>query len=149
MVRTLSLIVILLLSSCKEKPHNKNLSHSETLHRTDEIVIQSYRKYMSDYGESFTPIGGKKFHRNNIAVLQSFKSLFNESEKTDYCCCPDVTYSISFCDNNETINSYHVDTVEFQNKVRIYKPDYQYSYLIEKQLWKRFMEKFIETRTNR
>ena len=86
-----------------------------------------------------------KYEAKTKNQLIAFKNLFVNSEKTDYCCCPDQNYSISFYHYQNNFDYYLVDTIEFKNKVRIYDVSYQYSYIIQKDLWKTFL-KLLETK---
>ena len=70
-----------------------------------------------------------------------FRRLYKNAEKTDYCCCPEENYIISFYSAKDKFDSYAVDTIEFKDKIRIYERDFQYSFIIDKTLWNNFLNK--------
>ena len=63
-------------------------------------------------------------------------------KKTGYCCCPTAIYSIHFLNKKEELDLFYVDTLQFKNKVKIYEKGLQYSYIIEKQKWKDYLNEF-------
>ena len=71
--------------------------------------------------------------------IERFDKIFENSEKTQYCCCPKTNYSITFLKEKKVIDIYFVDTIEFKNKVRLFENNWQYSYIIEKQKWKNYL----------
>lgn len=75
-------------------------------------------------------------------VLDDFEELTNEAQKTSYCCCPPSSfYTLAFYDKTNYYLSYWIDTVEFKDKVRIYEKNYQFSYIVEKKKWLKFLNK--------
>lgn len=82
----------------------------------------------------------KLYEAKTAKELQGFKDLFENAEKTDYCCCPKENYIISFYYFKNNFNYYLVDTTEFKNKIRIYERSYQYSYLINRESWNNYLK---------
>lgn len=64
-----------------------------------------------------------------------------EGGKTGYCCCPRFHYTIAFYDKTNNYKNYYVDTAEFIDKIRIFQTSYQYSYIVDKIKWIRFLNK--------
>lgn len=132
--------------------------HSEILENSTRIVIENTTRMVFD---TDSEIAGnekdssstlkasnfkfKKYEAKTEDQLTAFKNLFVGSEKTDYCCCPDENYTISFYHNRNNFDYYLVDTIEFKNKVRIYDVSFQYSYIIQKELWKSYLKQ-LETK---
>lgn len=150
--------------SCNSKNVDKVIElgndyrHSDILENTTRIVIENTTRIVVD--TTLMEAGNKidssstlktsnfkliKYEANTKDQLTTFKNLFVSSEKTDYCCCPDENYSISFYHYQNNFDYYLVDTIEFKNKVRIYEVGYQYSYIIQKDLWKSYLKQ-LETK---
>ncbi|MGK4568152.1 hypothetical protein [Flavobacterium sp. 3HN19-14] len=87
----------------------------------------------------------KLFEAKTQEELQGFKDLFKNAKLTHYCCCPEENYTVSFYYFKNNFDYYLVDTIEFKSKVRIFEKSYQYSYLVDKELWKNYLNK-IENR---
>jgi hypothetical protein len=132
--------------------------HSYILENSTQIVIENTTRFVVDTTsmivgneiDSSSTLKNsnfklKKYEANTKEQLTAFKNLFVGSEKTDYCCCPDENYSISFYHYQNNFDYYLVDTIEFKNKVRIYDVGYQYSYIIQKDLWKSYLKQ-LETK---
>jgi hypothetical protein len=126
------------LVSCEVKFNNLFI----TRFKTNKIVINLYNskdtKERSRELTSFIP--EKVYEVTSDAQFTSFDVLLKNCLKTGYCCCPEATYSISFYDNNEVLDIFYADTIQFKNKVRIYEGSFQYSYLIEKDKWRNFLK---------
>ena len=149
MKKTILLLFIfsIILGSCNEKTQGivNDLSFKKLIAKSDQLNIKLYdstvAKKLSRNVESLTP---KKSFKVTQKQIQGFETIIENSEMTGYCCCPISTYSISFVKNNKELDIFYVDTVEFNNKIRIYEASFQYSYIIEKQKWKSFLDKVEE-----
>jgi len=118
---------------------------TETLKRSTKITIELHKKLETDSGTTF-PIVGKLCDVTDKNQIIDFENVFKNGKRTDYCCCPDINYSIYFYQNkeNEYFALYHVDTIQFKNKVRIFETSYQYSYIVDKNIWKNYLRKINE-----
>lgn len=74
-------------------------------------------------------------------VLDDFEKMTNDAQKTSYCWPSSSFYTISFYDKTNYYLSYLVDTVKFKDKVRIYEQSYQFSYIVKKKKWLKFLNK--------
>lgn len=151
MIKKILLILFVqsIIVSCNSKFVDKMMDssndykHSDILEKSTRIEIENeIDSSVTSKTSSFKYI---KYEAKTKNQLIAFKNLFVNSEKTDYCCCPDQNYSISFYHYQNNFDYYLVDTIEFKNKVRIYDVSYQYSYIIQKDLWKTFL-KLLETK---
>lgn len=116
-------------------------NHYDILNSTTKIIIKSEKEQNSIYSKEFEESPkNEEYETLNISQVNDFKKLFENKTKTDYCCCPAENYSISFYKKENNFNYYLVDTIEFKNKIRIYEVGYQYSYLIDKELWKNYLK---------
>ncbi|SHM84353.1 hypothetical protein [Flavobacterium saccharophilum] len=151
MRRNLILILIaILIFGCNSKFENTledfidNYSFNKTKSNSKEIIIKLYdttitKRRITDV-EFFA--SKKEFKAINKQQLENFDRLFINAEKTGYCCCPLAIYSIHFLNKKEELDLFYVDTLQFKNKVRIYEKGLQYSYTIEKQKWKDYLNEF-------
>jgi len=137
-----------LIISCNEKTQNyiddiwQNFEFNSVISNSTQIIIKVYDstetyKRASNI-ESFKPF--KEFKTNNKHQIEDFEGIFENAEKTGYCCCPTSSYSIHFLNQKEEIGLFYADTLQFKDKVRIYEGSFQYSYIIEKQKWKEYLK---------
>lgn len=119
-----------------------NFSFNTTLSNSTQIIVKAYDSTVtykrSSNIESFNPI--KEFKTNNKQQIKNFGSIFENAEKTGYCCCPTSSYSIHFFNQKELLDLFYVDTLQFKDKVRVYESSFQYSYIIEKQKWMHYLK---------
>lgn len=143
----LAILISILLFSCDSKIEktfediNDNFSFNKTKSNSTEIIIKLYdttltKRKITDV-EFFT--SKKEFKAINKQQLESFDKVFINAEKTGYCCCPTAIYSIQFLNKKEELDLFYVDTLQFKSKVRIYEKGLQYSYIVEKQKWKDYL----------
>ena len=144
------ILASILIVGCNSKIENTlqdiidNYSFNKTKSNSTEIIIKLYdttitKRRITDV--EFFP-SKKDFKAINKQQLESFERLFINAEKTEYCCCPLAIYSIHFLNKKEELDLFYVDTLQFKNKVRIYEKGLQYSYIIEKQKWKDYLNEF-------
>lgn len=118
-----------------------NFSFNTTLSNSTQIVIKAYDSSVtykrSGSIELFKPV--KVFKTKNNQQIDDFETIFENAEKTGYCCCPISSYSVHFLNKEELLGLFYVDTLQFKDKVRIYEGSFQYSYIIEKQKWKDYL----------
>ncbi|MES2543500.1 MAG: hypothetical protein V4548_01340 [Bacteroidota bacterium] len=112
------------------------------------ICISCDQKFRDDlFSPEITKIeiqdnGNRKIYTaEKTQQIEEYKNLLQNSEQTDYCCCPEENISISLFANNDNFNTFYVDTIEFKDKVRIFQVSYQYSYIIKKKSWENFLNK--------
>ena len=144
------ILTLIFIVSCNSKIENTledfidNYSFNKTKSNSKEIIIKLYdttitKKRITDI--EFFP-SKKEFKAINKQQLESFDRLFINAKKTGYCCCPTAIYSIHFLNKKEELDRFFVDTLQFKNKVKIYEKGLQYSYIIEKQKWKDYLNEF-------
>lgn len=106
------------------------------------IVIKAYDSSVtykrSGNIELFTPV--KEFKTKKSQQIENFKSILKNARKTGYCCCPISSYSVHFLDKKEELGLFYVDTLDFKDKVRIFEGSFQYSYIIEKHKWNKYLK---------
>ncbi|OXB22538.1 hypothetical protein B0A80_15630 [Flavobacterium tructae] len=147
-MKNIFLIILfsILIISCEKKTQTvinniwDNISFNNTLSNSTQIIIKVYDSTLTNKRinvESYTPV--KELKTVIKKQVENFETIFIKSEKTGYCCCPKSTYSIHFRNQKEELDFFYVDTLEFKNKIRIFEKSYQYSYIIEKQKWKNFI----------
>lgn len=140
-------LVLFFIFSCSNKTQNvvenifDNFSFNTTLSNSSEIVIKVYDSTITHNrsGSLESLIPTKEFKIKKRQQLEDFEHIFAKAEKTGYCCCPITTYSILFFNQKDTLDLFYVDTLEFKDKVRIFESSYQYSYIIEKERWKDYL----------
>jgi len=144
------ILTLIFIVSCNSKIENTledfidNYSFNKIKSNSKEIIIKLYdttitKKRITDI--EFFP-SKKEFKAINKQQLESFDRLFINAKKTGYCCCPTAIYSIHFLNKKEELDLFYVDTLQFKNKVKIYEKGLQYSYIIEKQKWKDYLNEF-------
>lgn len=118
-----------------------NYSFNSTLSKSTEIIIKAYDSTVTNKRsggvESFIPT--KEFKTKTKQQIEDFDKIFLNAKKTGYCCCPTSCYSIHFLNQKKELGLFYVDTLEFKNKIRIFESSFQYSYIIEKQKWKDYL----------
>ena len=136
----LFLILVIIVSCKKSEKYINEYSLAESVKRSTKIVIELHKKLETDSGTTF-PVEGKVCEVTNQNQILHFERVFKNGKRTGYCCCPDINYSIYFYQNKEKeyFALYHVDTIEFKNKVRIYETGYQYSYIVDKKIWNDYL----------
>ncbi len=145
MRKIIALIFIqILMLSCNLRTQDvvNDLSFKKFISDSDQLVIKLYDTTITESSsrnvESFKP---KKVFKVNKEKIIDFENIIENSKQTDYCCCPTSVYSISFLKKNKEVVIFYVDTFEFKDKIRIYEGSFQYSYIVEKQKWKNFLNK--------
>ena len=140
----LLIIVLIIFCSCNEKTQAiiDDISFKALFTKSDQINIKLYDSIdAQQISKNVKFLTSKKIVIITKNHIQDFENIFENSEKTDYCCCPISNYSISFLKNNKQHFIFYVDTIEFINKIRIYETNYQYSYIIQKKYWNNFLNK--------
>ena len=136
-----SLFALTIFVSCNEISKKAEFySHFYTINSCTKIIIEQQKKIDAEFGETFIA-NGNLYVANTTEQLKMFRRLYKNAEKTDYCCCPEENYIISFYSSKDQFDSYAVDTIEFKDKIRIYERDFQYSFIIDKTLWNNFLNK--------
>ncbi len=141
----------MIVSSCKHKTKEEldQLSFDELISESDRLIIKLYdstaEKKLSRNVESLEP---KIVYNVYEKQIRDLTNIFKNAKKTGYCCCPTSSYSISFLKDNDELDIFYADTLEFKNNVRVYEGSYQYSFIIEKQKWKNFLNQTEKTTAN-
>ena len=141
------IFLLVLTFSCNNKTQYvvenifDNFSFNTTLSNSSEIVIKVYDSTImhNRSGSLESLIQKKEFKIKKGQQLEDFENIFMKAEKTGYCCCPISTYSIHFLNQKDTLDLFYIHTLEFKDKVRIFESSYQYSYIIDKQNWKDYL----------
>lgn len=141
------ILISIMIFGCNSKIENSlenvidNFSFNKTKSNSTEIIIKLYDTTITESritDVEFFP-SKKEFKVLNKRQLESFDKLFIDVEKTGYCCCPTAIYSIHFLNKKEELDLFYVDTLQFIDKIRIYEKSFQYSYIVEKQKWKDYL----------
>jgi hypothetical protein len=106
---------------------------------TNKIVIKSKKQNETEGSQDKSSFEDNFLETKDLKQVKFFDSILNKIPKTNYCCCPYTNYSIAFYNNETIIDTYYADTLQFKDKVRIYEKSYQFSFIIEKETWKKFL----------
>ena len=161
MTKIKTILILLLFINCSEKPKNEtkrfleedltdNYSFEKNKSKCNRILVNYYDKVIPYQNKTldYSPFSIERVYETiDIEKINQFNKLLKNSEKTGYCCCPNRNLTISFFDKTKEFDNYFVDTVEFKDKVRIYQRSFQFSYLVKKEEWQKFLDK-IETITH-
>ncbi|WP_427872662.1 hypothetical protein [Flavobacterium sp. MMS24-S5] len=140
-----------LIISCNEKTQNyidpiwDNFSFNSTVSNSNQIIIKSYDStvtYKTVEVEFYPPT--TEYKTSTKQKVKNFEAIFENAEKTGYCCCPKSSFTIHFLNQKEELDFFYVDTLEFKNKIRICEKSYQYSYIIDKQKWKEYLKEIFD-----
>lgn len=127
-------LLFLILCSCNEKIDSSFISYENNKSLCSKILINGRYK---ENKQSFYPFSPEMvFATTNVT---NFENVLANSERTGYCCCPATNLQISFYNRNNYFDHYLVDTLEFQDKIRIYQTSFQFSYLVDKREWGKFL----------
>ncbi|WET03737.1 hypothetical protein [Flavobacterium sp. YJ01] len=127
--------------SCSKKTQNTiddlydNFSFNSTLSNSTQIIIKQYDSATTNKTINVEKYLPNKEFKTTKEQVKDFEIIFENAEKTGYCCCPTSSYSIHFLNQKELLDLFYVDTLQYKDKVRIYESSFQYSYIIEKQKW--------------
>lgn len=140
----LVILLTILILSCNYKAQYafENFSFNRTISNSNQIIIKAYDSTLiNKIGRDVeSQIPTKEFKTQTKQQVEDFEKIFVNAEKTGYCCCPRSSYSIHFLNKKEELDYFFIDTIELKNKVRIFEKSFQYSYIIEKQKWKNYLE---------
>ena len=146
MKKLLLLAVLLFLQSCREQSIEQNqkiynhYSFYVTIASSNKIVIKNKKNNQKESASNDTCFDTKTILKaEKSKQLNDFKTLFEDAEYTGYCCCPNTNYCLTFYKDATKIDTFYADTIEHKTKVRLFEKSYQYSYLIEKEKWKSFL----------
>ncbi|MCZ8197001.1 MAG: hypothetical protein O9267_05305 [Flavobacterium sp.] len=142
------IFILTVLQSCNEKSQDKiremtnQYSFNADISNSNKILIRHKKNNQTESSRNdtcFDNINTLKAEKSK--QINAFKTLFENSEFIDYYCCPKTNYCIDFYKGSNKINTYFADTIEYKNKIRIFEKSYQFSYLVEKEKWKSFLNK--------
>ena len=102
------------ISCDKMKIWWEDYDHEDALTSSTKIIIKS-----SIPSEDTITISKELYAAKSKKQLENFRNLFINSERTGYCCCPDINYKILFYYYENNFEYYEVDTTEFKNKIRV------------------------------
>lgn len=135
-------------SSDKDVPINtsieKEIGKSESKFECNRLIISLYDNTTpaSQSYKSYGPFSAEIIYETtDQKVLDDFEQITKQAERTGYCCCPDYNYTISFYDKTNNFENYFVDTVESKTEVRLFQSSYQFSYIVDKSIWRTFLSK--------
>jgi hypothetical protein len=80
-----------------------------------------------------------KYQVDDLKKIENFEKLFENSEYTGYCCCPDTDFAIDFYRESQKIETYFADTIKYVDKVQVFEESFQFSFLIDKKKWKSYL----------
>lgn len=145
------LIVLLTMFGCQQNTDKQIQTNTsvdkvtvkvEPKFQCNRIIISLYDNTTpeSQSDKSYSPFSTELIYETtDKKTLMDFEQMTRQAERTDYCCCPDRNYTISFYDKTNNYENYFVDTVEFKDKVRIYQSSFQFSYIVDKIKWSRYL----------
>lgn len=146
------IFILILLQSCNGKVEKtfykiaNNYSFNSTISNSDKIIIRLKKLNQTELTRNDSCFENKVIYKAEKSIeIERFKKLFENSNYTDYCCCPEINYCIDFYKDSKK-KSFYADTLEFKNKIRIFESSFQYSFIIEKAKWKTFLN---EIRVNK
>ena len=139
-------LIVLTLNGCgKMREKALEIQHdyefNQDISTTNRIVIRTKKPNQTEIAQDESSFHNNFLETKSLGQVKFLDSLLSETPKTDYCCCPNSDYSIALFNNKILINTYYADTLQFKNKVRIYEASYQYSLIIEKGTWKKYLGK--------
>ena len=111
------------------------IDFATTISNCDQIVFKKAADTIIKKAKSLS------FSTTKKSSIDEFEHLFDNLQITDYCCCPNYEYTITFLDGTKNIDEFGVDVTTSVAKVQIFDNSYQYSYIIEKQKWDDFLKK--------
>ena len=80
-----------------------------------------------------------KYQVDDLKKIENFEKLFENSEYTGYCCCPETDFVIDFYKESEKIETYFADTINNGDKVQVFEKSFQFSFVIDKNKWKSYL----------
>ena len=107
--------------SDKIKIRPKKLNQSETI--KNDSCFENTNKYQVD----------------DLKEIENFEKLFENSQYTGYCCCPDTNFAIDFYKKSQKTETYFADTIKFKDKVQVFEKSFQFSFIIDKKKWKSYL----------
>jgi hypothetical protein len=75
------------------------------LSNSNQIIIKSYDSTLTNKRvnvESYIP--NKEFKTITKQQVEKFETIFENAEKTSYCCCPKSSFSIHFYNQKEELD---------------------------------------------
>jgi|GEM_PF-6289021 len=121
--------------------HDGRSSDDNLLSRCDKVIIKNQKKIIEDGGRlPFKPNAKQDYEIKDKKQIINFRKLFKDEERSGYCCCPKVNFSIYCFEGDNNILDYDVDTISSATEVEIFHPRFQYSYIIQKTAWKSFLD---------
>ena len=102
------------------------------------INILTNQKELLGKVESLKILSDDEFKKlsKDYAILEK---LFENSQYTGYCCCPDTDFAIDFYRESQKIETYFADTIKYVDKVQVFEESFQFSFLIDKKKWKSYL----------
>ena len=156
-------ISILLLTSCSDKNTEEKQTTKNTYIETNEAKIKNIKAKRAVI-DNFNVTDIKSYNRiictphsheitnrswinfvpfSKEYVLDfntaGFNDILKNAKKTGYCCCPERNILLTFFDENLNSKKVFIDTITSDEVIRLYESGYQYSYLIEKSKWNKFL----------
>jgi len=145
-IKKIFILIAFTLSSCFGRIEDKieqlfdNHEFNSNVNNCNIISIRLKKPNTSEVS-----MKDSSFYTTNIYTIKDgnkilmLKDIIDKSEMTGYCCCPETNFSLSFLKNKEILNTYYIDTVQFKDNVRIFEGSFQYSYIVKKEKWDRYL----------
>jgi hypothetical protein len=138
-------LFLIIASSCNQISNmSMQIQHddefNEVISNTNRIVIRAKKPNQTQGANEEKCFENNYLETKDLQQVKFIDSLLDQTPKTEYCCCPNTNYSIAFYNDTMKISTFYADTLEFKNKVRIFEASYQFSFIIEKAIWKSFLK---------
>ena len=120
---------------------NDKASFYSSISNSEKIIIRSKKINQNEVVRNdscFEKV--TKYKAENLKEIENFEKLFENSEYTGYCCCPDTNFAIYVYDESESFEKYFADTIKYDDKVQIFEKSFQFSFIIDKQKWKSYLK---------
>ncbi|GAA4025469.1 hypothetical protein GCM10022386_05860 [Flavobacterium cheonhonense] len=116
------------------------VSFYSTISESDKIRIKPKRFNQNEsVREDSCFENTNKYQVDDLKEIENFEKLFENSEYTGYCCCPDTDFAIDFYRESQKIETYFADTIKYVDKVQVFEESFQFSFLIDKKKWKSYL----------
>jgi len=112
---------------------------NQDMSNTNRIVIKLKKSDQGEGARKENSFEDNLLETKNMTQVKFLDSLLNKIPKTGYCCCPNTNYSIALYNSENLIDTYYADTLQYKNKVRIFEVSYQFSFLVDKEIWRKFL----------
>jgi hypothetical protein len=130
-----------LMLSCNyfEETSDK-VSFYSTISDSDKIKIRPKKLKQSETIRNDSCFENtNKYQVYDLKEIENFEKLFENSQYTGYCCCPETNFAIDFYKKSQKIETYFADTIKYKDKVQVFEKSFQFSFIIDKKKWKSYL----------